>query len=367
MRLFVRTIGAVLGGWCIVAGALRILDAHDVTYPLIGLDNARITVKWIDFTEKMGGPNQRKVLILGDSTVIAYPKDRRISDRLQQLLNADDPHGSLVFPFAAFGISSVEYYPFTDRMAALEPDAVVYGFNLMSLSERWRDRWARTEPMGWVPKGELLNAAREPLHWWGVTFDRLLMYAGLVRLELAEPWYRYRREQVRAGDGIRDLRVAMQARFENVAGPVAPLGLPNSPLPYAAGDSSRYNFDTLRTEYAAAFDGLDADYPPLQLFDEVLGTFSRREIPVVVYVVPVNMEYMRSLGVVDEDGLTHTVETISAIARANGAWFVDLHDLLPDAGFRDAAGHFAYEGSYDGPLMVARRLEPLLREGMARR
>ena len=75
-----------------------------------------------------------------------------------------------------------------------EPDQMIISFNLASLSPTARDFWARRELVGWIPPGRLIDALRLPLLWWDVTFDRLLLYMALVRLELEARWYFYRRK-----------------------------------------------------------------------------------------------------------------------------------------------------------------------------
>jgi hypothetical protein len=96
-------------------------------------------------------------------------------------------------------------------------------------------------------------------------------------------------------------------------------------------------------------------------------SFAKAGVPVVVYVVPANLEHFERLGVLDEAGLQVTLAHLRRAVEGAGGTLLDLHALLPDAGFRDAGGHFEFEAPLDGPLLVAERLAPIIREQAARR
>lgn len=80
----------------------------------------------------------------------------------------------------------------------------------------------------------------------------------------------------------------------------------------------------------------------------------------LVYVVPVNVEHLQQVGPDSRHGLERTAETLRHIVEEEGAEFLDLHALLPDAGFRDPPGHFTYDGEIDGPMLVAQRIAAAL-------
>ncbi|MBW2293194.1 MAG: hypothetical protein JRG94_12920 [Deltaproteobacteria bacterium] len=79
---------------------------------------------------------------------------------------------------------------------------------------------------------------------------------------------------------------------------------------------------------------------------------------VLVYVNPINVEHIEQLGLLDESGLAQSLDHATAAVTRNGGHFVDLHQIFPDAAFRDRSGHFAYEGEINGPVELAERLAP---------
>jgi hypothetical protein len=143
-------------------------------------------------------------------------------------------------------------------------------------------------------------------------------------------------------------------------------GFPDRPLSGTKERSDRFNAGWVDRLYGAAFSGVAEEYPPLRIFAALLDRFFRTGIPTIVYIVPANIEYMRSLGMVDERGLADTIETIATLVNERGGTLVNLYDLLPDEAFRDASGHFTHEGPYDGPNMVAARLLPVVLQNALR-
>ena len=145
------------------------------------------------------------------------------------------------------------------------------------------------------------------------------------------------------------------------------LGLPPKPVGWASNRPDRFSPAWVDRLYGAALAGVDRGHPSLQTFAALLHRFDRLSIPVVVYIAPINVEYMTSLGRVEEQQLAKTIDAIGTVVQQNGGVMVDLHDLLPDGAFIDAAGHFTHEGRYDGPSLIAARLAPLLVQQVAHR
>ena len=90
----------------------------------------------------------------------------------------------------------------------------------------------------------------------------------------------------------------------------------------------------------------------------VLENFADAGTAAVLYVPPINVEHLQSVDAYDSDGLQRSLQTLEQIALETGAEFADLHDLLPDAAFRDHGGHFTHDPPYDGPVLVAEALAP---------
>lgn len=297
---------------------------------------------------------------MGDSTVVSYEPGRTVVDRLSQTLEATSDRPVRVDSLAALGMSPLEYYPVAGRIAETRPDAAVLAFNLQWLSQRWRDSLARPEMLALLRPRELPQAIREPLYWWGITFDRLLLYVTLWQAGAVDAWHAYRSDQVRTGNGLDALRGATQRIWEGLPADSKVTGMPPLPLSLAERRPDRLNAKVLRELYTPALDGVEADHPAFQLLAVILGQFADKGIPILVYLTPANIEWMRTIGILDERGLARTIRTLRGICDTHGAALLDLHALLPDAGFRDGGGHFAAGDQQDGPLLVAERVAPVV-------
>jgi hypothetical protein len=105
-------------------------------------------------------------------------------------------------------------------------------------------------------------------------------------------------------------------------------------------------------------DGVGPDHPVIQVLAATLRVFREAGIPTLVFTIPINVEFMDSVSSYDSARLARTIRSVRQAARDGGAGYLDLHELLPDAGFRDAPGHLAYEGDIDGPRRLAVALAP---------
>lgn len=298
---------------------------------------------------------------MGDSTVVSYAQGRTVVDRLDQTLRAAIDRPVRVDNVAFLGMSTLEYYPLARRIADARPDAAVLAFNLQWFSTRWRDSLARPEMLALLRPRALPQAIGEPLYWWGVTFDRLLLYVTLWQIGAVEPWHAYRIAQVQTGNGLEALRGSVQRLWQGLPPDSKVTGMPPVPLSSAAGRPDRLNAKVLGQLYGAALDGVAPDHPSLRMLAAILDEFAGNGIPLLVYVTPANIEYLREVGILDERGLAQTIGALQAICDARGDVLLDLHALLPDAYFRDGSGHFTTEEQRDGPLLVAQRVAPVLR------
>lgn len=361
-----RVLGVVAGLTFTVWAILALLDKGDIEHTTMALDTARMLAQRLEITRGFVHEGMSELIVLGDSTVIAYPPGRTVTHRLGAVLTEKLGRKVNALDLAGYGMSSFEYFPFATRVAEMKPDAVVFAFNLQTLSRAWQEKWSRPEMLGWLRMRDLGIAIQEPLHWWGVTLDSLLMYTGIVKLGGDEPWYRYRREQVRAGNGIAALRVGLQRGHSALK--AQSNGLPSPPLPYARENSQRFTGAVLQGLYGPALSGVTPDHPILRLLGRVIERLVAADVTVLVYVIPCNSEYLSAVGVMDDAGIGTTLTSIRSVVDSRGGAYIDLHDTLPDRGFRDPGGHFTYDGEFDGPLIVAQRLagESALVTGLTR-
>jgi hypothetical protein len=308
--------------------------------------------------------SEPRVLFLGDSLAIdAKGPDTSIPVRLGQKLAEVQPSGHAVelVAYTGPGLGLFSHYFLSQRVIDREPDQIVLAVNLRSFSKRWRAD-ERPQLAGWLPAEGWPEALALPLHAVDVSADRLFFYRALVALGAFDAWHWLQREQVRLahayGSAARWLQAA--ARVEN--------GLAFRML-HKQAELRRDKTSAFRaTPYAArtllgpALRGLAPDDPALEVLDALLRRFEAAGIAVLVYVAPINVEHLASIGAYDAQGMARTSARIETVSQRRGAAFLDLHDLLPDAAFADHLDHLVQDVEPEGSRALADRLAPLVAE-----
>jgi hypothetical protein len=344
-------------------GIVRATQAARTETPLVGITFADYLQKRVS---ALGAAADRRdvfrVGFLGDSTAVSYALENQVPTRLQQAA-AELARGRPeieVHSLAMQGMWSFDYYFWADVIAAAKPSQLVVSFSLESFSEAFREVFSRPQLAGWMGSDRLAGALGLPLDWIGLTWDRLLFYHAVVRLGGYETWRALSIEQARVRQARDDLASRISggdASPERALGQVLVDGILERK--FVSADLRRFSQTGQREHLGLALSGVRADHPLLRVLAATLRSFERAGIPVLVYVNPTNVEYVESLGLLDEAGLRTTLATLEAVARENGADFVDLHALLPDQGFRDAPGHFSV-GEVHGPARLAEALAPFV-------
>jgi len=353
---------AAVAAAAVSSGLLGALNAAGVPPVSVPLDVAR---KVEDGTRPLArrppAVAEYRIAFLGDSTATYYPGLHAVPAQLQRALGPlrRDGMSARVYSFGFPAMGPFEYYFLADLVLSARPDQVVLSFNLAAPSERWRRIYARPELAGWIAAARLLEAVRLPLHWVGVSLDDLLLYTGIVHSGASETWWWLRREHARVQKGWDTLQAHL--------GQKAPARAERNAAFEPGAGLSRFGRSRIRELYGSSLDGLNADHPVLRLMAAAVHSFVGAGVPVVVYVVPANVDLFERLGVLDEAGLGVTLANLRRSVEGAGGVLVDLHALLPDAGFRDAGGHFEFEAPLDGPRLVAERLAPVIRERAVRR
>jgi hypothetical protein len=109
----------------------------------------------------------------------------------------------------------------------------------------------------------------------------------------------------------------------------------------------------------AVLRGLPADNPGLHFLNALLSRFRVANIPVLVYIAPFNIEYIKALGI-STDGLPSSIASIRRVVESQGAQLLDLHASLPDAAFIDEGDHYQFNGEANGQRLLARPLAAAL-------
>ena len=332
------------------------LDAADVETPRTTLD---VLSRWQGRVETVR--TRHAVAYLGDSTALSdkgykYTIPGRIGARLSRV-DGMPPLVSL----ADAGLGPVDYYLLAAELAQATPPAIVLSLNLASLSPVWMSRSSHPELASVLGLPRWPEAFGLPLSSSGLTADRLFLYPSLYALGLSARWQDLVEYQARVLSGWR----ALENRLDGPRGPIALRRLAG----LARMTAEKKEKGALKAQqwarYGKAIDGLDATDPNLQVLAATLENWHRAGIPVLLVVLPVNVELFESLEIANPETLQRTRDRLAKVAQAQGAYFLDLHALLPSVSFADHYGHFAHGTEPDGARRIADRITPIL-ESMLR-
>jgi len=273
--------------------------------------------------------------------VIAYARGHRVHELLQRAVSAQVAHDAQplrVSSLAGFGMGPLDYYALVDPILESSIDGLVIGFNLGSLSAPWRALFTRSPLLALVAPHRLPEAVRLSLPAYGVRADELLLGVTIEQLGLRQEWNALTGRRVRAS-------LARSALEDWIAGhdqgPERRLeALRRNHKRQRDRNGTRYSVQGALANHAEVMGGIEADNPTLALFHAALRRFRAAHLPVVVYTVPVNVEYLERIGVLDEEGLDRTLASLRWVTQDAGAVFVDGTRLFGDEEFRDAGGHF---------------------------
>jgi hypothetical protein len=353
-----------------VRAIVRMLDAADLGSPAINfniVDILQRRLPALSDSEPGTTPSPVRVVVLGDSTVVSYPRGRQVHQALERELSRLSPEESPaveMISLAVSGVAAFDYFFLADEIAAAEPDGVLFSFNLDTLSEDWRNSYARPELVGRIAPARVPEAGALPLHWIGLTYDRFLFSVSVVQAGGYGLWYELMFQQARMGRARKAVRDWIGASVGNQANADFDRAAADALIArlFQPGGTRRFTPEGQLTHYGAALSGIPEDHPVLLALAGTLAAFERAGIPVFVYLTPANVEYMQTLGLLDGAGLDETVRQVERVVVANGGEFLDLHALLPDGAFRDATGHFTVGEAFDGPALLAEALAPAFLE-----
>ena len=371
-----RMLGFVAGSACalvlISLAIVRTLDAARIATPYVDLAAMRVMLGVLDaIAQRSPLHPETRVAFLSDSTSMHLASGARgLNDRLGSTLAGVAPADShlRVFSFANPGFTQFTQYFLSHRLADAGPDHVVIGFNLASLAESWRTG-DRPELAALLPMRFLGEALRLPTYWIGLSTDELLLYTTVAHLGVFETWLALTQQQARCVHAWGSAAEWVQAHSG------APRGLDYLTLhlyqrrqqQLLPGSPERETEWLARWRYAAALAGVGPEHPVLRVLHATLEVFRAHGIPVLVYIVPLNVEHLEALGMLDRTGLGRSIESLRQVVAASGASLLDLHDLLPDAAYSDAGGHLNVDAPLDAPPIVAQRIAQAVLAARARR
>ncbi|MFQ5513985.1 MAG: hypothetical protein ACE5FG_06055 [Myxococcota bacterium] len=337
------------------------LVAQGVRTQIIDMDFIAFVGAWkASFAAARTGGTHEPVALTGDSMFMLsgklveegiFPLPERITHELSSLA---PERGIELIPLHWGGYGAFENYFLADEILATRPQRAILSLNLSSFSREWTLRWSRQELAGWIAPTRLPTALRLPLYWNELTADRLLLYVVLERGLGVPRWRSARKLQTRA----RSLPGHLDEWIDEYAAIDAHRSFQRALL----RERKRHRLERssrsgVLREYGPVLRGIDPDHPVLQIVRATLRYLRAHGVEVLFLIMPANLEHWRELGLLDDRrGLDNTIEAIHTAVRAGGGTPVDLHDLLGEQGFRDAAGHLSYSGPLDGHAHAARKI-----------
>lgn len=337
------------------AGLLAVVDRSEV-------EPAPVALSMVDALDllrtSMGsGSADYRILFLGDSTTVEFPA------AVEKGLNQDQEQRIQVAAFTIPGQTPFDQYFLSRPLIETEPDAVIVSVNLAAFSRMFAASFGKIELIGMLGLSRFFEAASLPLHWLNATLDQVVLSMLIAESGGMEIWRDLRMAQAQMGklpnvfEGwFRKLRALPGEEYSEA------MGLNDDPDSITTRGRNRLSTAASIRVYGDALDGLPVDHPVLTLYGRLLDSFAAAGIPVLLYIVPSDIEYLRELKLVDDALLDLSIRRIEAMAAEHGALFLDLHELLPDEFFVDAGGHFKAVGDRDPTEMVLREMLPRVRD-----
>jgi len=354
MRSFVRftiliAVALAVAAVC-SASLVRALDAADIDAPQTNLG---VLDKWLARVARVA--RSHPIAYLGDSTAISENAPKRAVPRVLGRALQRYPGVPRVTSLATPGFGPADFYFLAAELARARPTAIVLALNPAALSDSWLLRQSHPEFASMLGTRRWGEAFGLPLRVAGVTTDRLVLYPLIEAAGLGKIWRRGRSFQARASKG-------WQAALLASDGSNGPQRRNDAAMltQVLVGEKKLDPGEQQRKRYGTALDGVEPSNPSMRVLRATLEFWQRERIPVIVLMIPIDVEHFARLGIANEGGMARTVATLKGISEGAGAAFLDLHALLPSKAFADAGGHYDYASDVDGPALISAKLAPKL-------
>jgi hypothetical protein len=305
----------------------------------------------------LGKSEKKRVALIGDSVLLPEPRKESVPIKLVKALGRSSGTSADLHVLSWPALGPIAAYCLLDEILAVRPDIVVLEVNLRSVGARQLGAFGFPELAGYIRANRLPEAAFLPLSDAGITLDRLLMYRSLFALGAQKPWASLADRQARLVH-VRDFVEDRIARA--TGGERALLGRQFAIAAWVYARDLTPGRNRI-TKHAAlvklrpVLEGVPPEGTRLRVLSATLERLGAAGVPTVVWVPPVNLEHMGSLGF-SSDGLSRSAKSVGLVTKAAGASFVDLHGILGNDAFVDSGDHLTGDGSEDGARAVGDRL-----------
>jgi hypothetical protein len=312
-----------------------------------------------------------RVAFLGDSTVHSAIQAKSLPFALDQRMKSwqSGESSAEVYSIARPALGSVSFHFLARDIIAAKPDVIVWQLALVHTNDYWLRGNTHHEFAGRLSTLDLLEFSLLPIHELGLSLNTLLAYKFLANPGLRPIWSGLINEQSRVQKARRELEQTYSG--EGKIGPekyfLGLQGLRSLADRFVKVDGrQRSSRGWAVDRLGEALKGIGPDHILLRSLAKSLEIFRDAGIPVVIYLGPINIEYLRSINVVNENLLQASIQAYRDVAQKYGANFIDLHDVLPDASFYDASGHFRASPSLDPASRIIDGIHPILVEELER-
>lgn len=301
-------------------------------------------------------PNlQPQYLFLGDSLSMAnsgggYPPPFLIAKAIR------DSKGRHHFRNLSIpGFTILSHYFLNAPIVETPARKVIIGFNM-----GWVSRPTENQPRGlegFLPPEQWFAAMQLPIGAFGLTGADILS-AGIVDQLGLRPGRGWLQEIQSA---IYRTYKSFVSNFQKWVG--APRGMATNLNQQRyqklwTKSGTRLNRTSTKLVLGRVLEGLDENEPTLVILGELIRRLRDKGSEVLVLAQPMNVEHLRTIGMLEDGGLQTSIQRLRDVAQDNGADFLDLHQALPDHAFRDEGDHINFQDSSNPAATIA---EPLIK------
>lgn len=284
-----------------------------------------------------------RIAFLGDSVLAraGYPS---LPEATEAALRSRGAR-SAIHTFWAPAWSPVTEYFLANEILRTRPHRIVLELNLRMLGPTPLEPFNYPELSGWIDARHLPEAMTLPLFSEaGLTLNRFLFYQLLVGCHFDGLWAHIVDRQARLYNLHKAFELYLDRQLSRTEYFQRQLGLS---LTIFARDlvpgKDRSSAAPLRKLLGNALSGVDGNEPRIRILLALIDRFIAAGIPTLVWVAPVNVEHLRSVGIAT-DGLDRTSSVLNRLVTEHGATFLDFHEVVGDAGFLDHGDHLQFEG-----------------------
>lgn len=289
-----------------------------------------------------------RIAFLGDSMLASTPGEPSIPSAAEKALHQRDGRGGLYPAVHTLWVPAwnpVTEYFLADEIIREHPARIVLELNLRTLGPVPLEPFGYPQLSGWIAPSRLPEAVLLPLSEAGLTVDRLLFYELLVGAGLDGLWKTVVDRQARLYNVRTPLELSLDRLLSRGEALTRHLGAAFVGMQSGIiAGGKRLNAERLGKIFGNVLSGIDGRQPRIRVLLAMVDRFRSAGIPVLVWVAPVNLEHVRSVGL-PTTPFARATATLGRELTAHGAEFFDFHSGLPDTAFRDHGDHLMSTGT----------------------